>query len=81
MGYRYQYWEEKTRLVDTQIDSILENRDMELAAFRLAKIAPKPVKRANAKSQAEVDLNSALKALSPEKLTQLRFLLKKVGLK
>ena len=79
--YRYQYWLEKTRLVYTQIDSILENRDMELAAFRLAKIAPKSVKRTSAKSQTEVDLNSALKALSPEKLTQLRFLLKKVGLK
>lgn len=81
MSYRYQYWDQHIRLCDTQIDSILENRDMELAAFHQAKMtrvtaAKRPRIGKQASADATANLLTKLKQLTPDKLQRLRLLIK-----
>lgn len=67
MAYRYRYFgeEDRTPIVDAQIESALLNRDAELAAMRLG-LATRPVKLSRKSSKD--DLLTLIGRLTPEQL-------------
>lgn len=75
--YRYRFFTMTDRvLVDTQIESALDNRDLEIQAFKTA-IQTMPVRTRKLKEETDpLDtlIRKALKNIPPEKLRELGLL-------